>query len=78
MIQFDLWRETFIFAAVFAPLIIVPCILVAVMGRKMINQLGMFPTQTPIIQLSIFWKLVVTEIVTFVCLIAFFQFFSAK
>ena len=78
MVAFDLWREAFIFAAVFAPLIIVPCILVMIMGRKMINQLGTYPTKTPIIQMGIFWKLVVTEALTFTCLIAFFQFFTSK
>ncbi len=78
MVAFDLWKEAFIFAIVFAPIIIIPCVLVALMGRKMIDQLGRYPTQTPIIQMSIFWKLVVVEIITFFCLIAFFQFFSAN
>ena len=78
MVAFDLWKEAFIFAIVFAPIVIIPCILVAIMGRKMIDQLGLRPTQTPIIQMSIFWKLVMIEVVTFLFLIAFFQFFSAN
>ena len=78
MVEFNLWKEAFMFAAIFAPLIIVPCVLVLIIGRKMINQLGTFPTQTPIIQMSIFWKLVVIEVVTFICLIGFLQFFTSK
>ena len=76
MVEFDLWKEAFIFAIVFAPIIIIPCVLVALMGRKMIDQLGMRPTQTPIIQMSIFGKLVAIEVVTFICFYAFLQFFS--
>jgi len=75
MIKFDLWTESFIFFSIFAVLIIVPCLLVALIGRKMINRLGHYPTQSPIIQMSIFWKLIVIEIFTFIGLIGFFRFF---
>ena len=78
MIEFNLWGESFIFAIVYAVLIIVPCILVVLLGRKMINQLGYFPTRTPIIQMSIFLKLVIVEVVTFVLLIGFYHFFAGK
>lgn len=77
MVEFDLWSQAFIFAVVFIPIIMIPCILVCLIGRKMIDQLGMFPSQTPIIQMSIFGKLVLIEIVTFGLLLGFYQFFTA-
>ena len=78
MVEFDLWSQALIFALVYVPIVLVPCVLVCLMGRKMIDQLGMHPSQTPIIQMSIFWKLVSVEIITFTCLIGFYQFFSSK
>ena len=76
MVAFDLWKESFIFALVYGVLIIVPCVLVALMGRKMIGQLGQWPTQTPAIQMSIIWKLILIEVVTFSLLIGFFNVFA--
>ena len=76
MVEFNLWRESFIFASVYSFIIIVPCILVAILGKKMINQLGNYPTQTPYIQLDIVLQLIIIEIVTFTLLIGFLQFFS--
>ena len=78
MVEFNLWTEALIFGLVFAPMILIPCVLVALMGRKMIDQLGLYPSNTPIIQMSILWRLVGIELVTFCCLIGFFQFFSGK
>ena len=78
MIEFNLWYESFIFAFVYAIIIIVPCVLVALLGRNMINQLGHYPTRSPIIQMSIFAKLMAIEIMTFACLIGFYHFFNGK
>ncbi|HBG62537.1 MAG: hypothetical protein A2Y03_08195 [Omnitrophica WOR_2 bacterium GWF2_38_59] len=75
MVEFDLWREAFVFACVYAVIIIVPCIIVALLGNKMIGDLGRYPTKTPAIQMSIVWKLIVTEIITFVLLIMFYNVF---
>ncbi len=76
MLPFNLWGESFIFCSVYTILIAIPCVLVTIFGREMIEQLGRYPTKTPIIQMSIFWKLVVTEVVTFTLLITFFHVFS--
>ena len=75
MIPFNLWAESFIFAAIYAVVILVPCALVTWIGRDMINQLGRWPTKTPAIQMGIFWKLVVIEVVTFIVMTRVFQFF---
>ncbi len=77
MVTFNLWGESFIFAAVYSVIIIVSCVIAALIGRKMITQLGLYPTQTPAIQMSVILKLVTLEIVTFTCLIVFYRFFSS-
>ena len=76
MIPFDLWGESFIFFAVYSVLIIVPCVLVAWIGRDMITRLGKAPTETSVIQMSIVGKLVTIEVITFTLMIVFFRFFS--
>lgn len=78
MIPFDLWTESFIFASIYSVLILVPCVLVAFLGRKMVNQLGHYPTKTPAIQMSIFFQLVVIEVITFTLMLTFYHFFSGK
>ncbi len=78
MIRFDLWSESLIFAAVYFVIIIVPCVLVAILGRKLIHQIGLYPSRTPILQMGVFWQLVLVEIFTFALLIGFFQFFTSE
>ncbi len=77
MIEFDLWAESFIFGLIYTVIVIVPCIIVAIMGRNMLNRLGTYPSQTPAIQMSILVRLVLLEIVTFALLILFYHIFSA-
>lgn len=76
MIAFDLWTESFIFALIYSVLVIVPCILVTLLGRKMIDELGRFPSKTPVIQVNVFYKLVVVESMTFIFLIGFYHILS--
>jgi hypothetical protein len=77
MVVFDYWWEALIFGSVFAFIVIIPCLLVVLIGRKMIEQLGQYPTKTPFIQMSIFVKLVLVEIFAFSLLLVFYHFFSA-
>jgi len=76
MIEFNLWAETFIFAAIYMVIIIVPCVLVALIGTKMITQLGFYPTKTPVIQMGIFVQLIAVEAGTFLALLLFYHIFS--
>ena len=76
MIPFDLWSESLIFSSIFAFIVLVPCVLVALIGRNMIRQLGQYPSKTPAIQMSIFLKLVTIEVVTFIMMIGFFRTFE--
>ena len=38
MVEFDLWRETFIFGSIFAMIVLIPCVLVTLIGKKMIDR----------------------------------------
>jgi len=78
MVEFNLWGESFIFAVIFAFIILVPCVLVAFIGTRMIDRLGRYPTKTPVIQMSILVPLVAIEIVTFALMLGFYRFFSVK
>ena len=77
MIEFDLWAESFIFGLVYTVIVVVPCVIVAIIGRNMINRLGTYPSQTPVIQMSILIRLVLLEIVTFALLLLFYHIFAA-
>ena len=76
MVLFNMWGESFIFLSVYALIILVPCGLITIIGKKMINELGRYPSRSPSIHMSIFMKLVVIEIMTFACLLGFFKIFS--
>lgn len=78
MVEFDLWKESLIFALVYGVVLGVPCTLVALLGRKFIERLGTYPSQTPAIQMSILVQLIVIEVITFSCLIGFYHMFSGK
>ena len=69
------WGEVIVFVVIFYCIIGIPCFLIVVIGRDLIDKLGRFPSRTPAIQLSVAFKLIVLEIFTFGALIAFHNFF---
>ena len=76
MVSFQLWGASLKFALTYSIIILVPCVCVALMGKKMINELGRYPSKTPAIQMSVVWKFVIVEVITFSLLIAFYNVFS--
>ncbi len=76
--QFQFWTEGIIFIGIFLIIILIPCLGVSIMGYRMIQKLGYQPSQTPVIQMSIFLKLIVLEIISFILLIGFYRIFSVK
>lgn len=76
MVPFDLWRESFLFGISYSIIIIIPCIIVGLLGRKMLDQLGRFPSKTPTIQMSVLFYLIITEVITFAALIGFYYIFA--
>lgn len=76
MVAFKMWLEALVFGGIYSLIIIIPCIIIAITGRKMIEQIGQYPTKTPIFQMGMFGPLIITEVVTFIALWSFFKFFS--
>lgn len=76
MVEFSLWSEAFYFFLIYSAIIIAPCVYVGIMGYGMINEMGRYPSKTPIIQMKIFYKLVIVEIITFYLLIAVYLYFT--
>jgi hypothetical protein len=77
MVEFNLWFESAILASIFAVLIIIPCVLVALLGRKLIDQLGHHPSKSSKLQMSILIPLVLIEILTFASFYLFAHFFTS-
>ncbi len=61
------------FVIIFTFILLIPCVLIAYIGFRMITQLGYFPSKTPAIQLSILWKLVAIEIISISALLILYQ-----
>ena len=70
---FRYWYEGIIFVFVFGVLVLVPCFLTMVIGSKMVNDLGNFPTKSARIQRDACWKALIVEIVSFFFLAVFFH-----
>ena len=73
---FRYWTEGLIFICEFLVVLAVPCAGAALLGSKLINQLGMYPSKSAEFQMSIIWKLVVLMVVSFVLMVAFFRIYS--
>lgn len=73
---FKYWYEGLMFIVVFGAMVGVPCYFTAVIGSKMLNDLGNFPTKSAQIQSSAAWKILIIEVVTFGCFAVFFNILS--
>jgi len=62
-----------IFILFYWTVILIPAVGTCWIGRSLINRLGRWPSKTPAIQMSILFKLVVLEVVSFTLLLAFFK-----
>lgn len=74
--HFDYWYEGILFIGIFFVIIVIPCFFVAILGYQTITQMGYFPSKTPAIQMNIFWKLVLLEVLTFGFIMLFYRLFS--
>ena len=74
--HFEYWTEGIYFVFIMLFLISIPCISVAIIGYRMITKLGRYPSKTPEIQMSIFIKLVVIELISFGFIYTFCRFFA--
>lgn len=73
--HYEYWHQGLLVIVMFAVLMAVPCLGVALIGYRLINKLGRYPSKTPEIQMSICLKLFVIEFISFGMIYVFFKFF---
>ncbi len=74
--QFQYWREGWVFIAAMLFVVGIPCIAVAVLGTKLIDHIGRFPTKSAQLQMGVCIQLLFVEIFSFLMLALFFHVFS--
>ncbi|MBF0331795.1 MAG: hypothetical protein HQL17_07640 [Candidatus Omnitrophica bacterium] len=74
--NFQFWSEGFKFIGFVFVIVTVPCVAVAVLGTRLINHIGQYPTKSAKLQVGICLQLLAIEIVTFFMLALFFKIFS--
>lgn len=67
-----------IFVGIFFLLITIPCIGVSWLGSRLINKLGTYPSKTPAIQMSIIFKLIFLQVVSWTLILLFFKILVAE
>mgnify|MGYP000869305497 CR=1 FL=1 len=65
-----------ILVGLFFLMINVPCAIIFWLGRKFIEKLGRYPSQTPAIQIDLCIKLAIVEVVSFTFIMAVFKILS--
>ncbi len=68
----------FFFILVWFVIIGVPCIIISIIGCKMIAKVGQWPSKTPAIYKSVLWKLVIVEFSAFFILGLFYHIFTGE
>ena len=76
MVSFDLWSESFIFSFIYSVIVLVPCFFTVILGNRVLNQLGRYPSKAPLILLSIRVPFIFLIICTFSALLSFYSFFA--
>jgi hypothetical protein len=74
--RFQFWHEGLIFIGCFFVMVGLPCLLTAILGTKLIDNLGQWPSRSARLQLGICIQLLLVEIFTFAMLAAFYRVFS--
>ena len=74
--HFQYWTEGLTFIGVMLFVVGVPCVAVAVLGTKLIDHIGQFPTKSGRLQMVICVQLLAVEIFSFLMLALFFKIFS--
>ncbi|MEI8011026.1 MAG: hypothetical protein WCI27_00905 [Candidatus Omnitrophota bacterium] len=74
--HFIYWNEGFKFIGAFAVIVGLPCIAVAVLGTRMINHIGRYPTRSARMQLHVCLQLLPVQVLSFFLLWVFFRVLS--
>ncbi len=74
--KFTYWYEGLIFILIFTVIIAIPCVTIALLGSKLIGNLGQYPSRSARLNLETALPLVGVMILTFGMFILFFHIFS--
>ena len=74
--HFQYWTEGLIFIGVMLFVVGVPCVAVAILGTRLIDHIGQYPTKSARLQMGVCVQLLVVQVVSFLMLAAFFKVFS--
>lgn len=66
-------KIAFLFMVIFYILTLIPCIGVGWLGKNLLDRLGRYPSKTSAIQMSVFFKLIVIEVVSVTLVLVFFK-----
>jgi hypothetical protein len=66
-------KVALLFMSVFWILMAIPCVGVTWLGKNLIDRLGRYPSKTTAIQMSVFFKLIVIEVVSVTLILIFFK-----
>lgn len=76
MHKFSYWQEGLVFSLVFLVVMAVPCVLISILGTRLIHSLGQSPTKGAKAQMDMALPLLGTMILSFGLLVVFYKFFS--
>ena len=65
-----------ILVAVIFAMMVIPCVIISVIGYRMISAVGNYPSKTPGIQMGILLKLLIVEIVALTMWLIFYHTFA--
>lgn len=74
--HFQYWSEGLTLISLMFFIVSVPCIAVAVLGTRLIDHIGQYPSKSAKMQMSVCIQLLVVEIFSFLMLALFFKVFS--
>lgn len=76
MHKFSYWHEGLIFSIIFLVVMAVPCVLIAFLGSRLIDNLGQHPTRDVKEHLGMALPLLGAMVLSFGLLLGFYKFFS--
>ncbi len=74
--RFQFWHEGLIFIGCFLVMVGLPCLLTAILGTKLIDNLGQWPSRSAKLQIGICVQLLLVEIFAFAMLATFYRVFA--
>jgi predicted MFS family arabinose efflux permease len=74
--HFQFWGEGLTFIGLMLFIVGVPCVAVSVLGTRLIDHIGQYPTKSARLQMAVCIQLLVVEIFSFLMLAMFFHIFS--